>query len=168
MQLATPRAQPNHIAAKLHWAQSARALTPARLVEVTGVKGESAVSEWKRTGRIAKRHIPVLAAETGTSERWWLMEAAPVPPTAEWLAEGQVPALAPRELELVRVWRILDQRQQAEALERIKAEAARNIEIAQHLRGLNINGVVPDGEVGKHIPPAPTPMPTGRPAKPRR
>ncbi len=79
----------NPMRQKIEWALAQPGVTPARLVELTGVKGVSAISEWKRTGRVAKKHIPTLAAVTGTQERWWLTEAAPMPPTAEWMATEQ-------------------------------------------------------------------------------
>lgn len=79
----------NPMRRKIEWALTQPGVTPARLVELTGVKGVSAISEWKRTGRVAKKHIPTLAAVTGTQERWWLTDAAPVPPTPEWMATEQ-------------------------------------------------------------------------------
>jgi phage repressor protein C with HTH and peptisase S24 domain len=55
------------------------------IMRVTGVTTSSAVTEWKRTGRIAKAHLPKLAALTGTVSDWWLENDVPVPPTARWL-----------------------------------------------------------------------------------
>lgn len=69
---------------KIEWALTQGNFTIEELVAATGVTGRSAVSEWKRTGRVAKRHIPVLAALTDTTELWWLTDNAPIPPTAEW------------------------------------------------------------------------------------
>jgi phage repressor protein C with HTH and peptisase S24 domain len=49
-----------------------------RLKDVAAACGVTvaAVSEWKRTGRIAKKHLPVLAALTNTPVDWWLTSAA--------------------------------------------------------------------------------------------
>lgn len=60
-----------------------------------GLKTASGVSEWLRTGRIDKRHLPKLAALTGTTTEWWLTPEAPVPPTGKWLtphAIGSAPS----------------------------------------------------------------------------
>lgn len=47
---------------------------------------DSAVSEWKRTGRIAKKHLKAIAKLTNTSLEWWLdaggfAQASPSAPT---------------------------------------------------------------------------------------
>lgn len=102
----------NHLIRKIDWALQQEGITPEELRRLTGVKSKSAVSEWRRTGRIAKGHLPLLATRTGTTERWWLSENAPVPPSGEWLSQrnaaspihkpepgssvGQVLHLAPR------------------------------------------------------------------------
>lgn len=72
--------------AKITWLikESGR-VTPAALRKATGMKHASGVSEWLRTGRIDKRHIPTIALLTGISERWWLTPSAPIPPTGAWL-----------------------------------------------------------------------------------
>lgn len=69
---------------KLRWAIDSGVSRDA-LQAATGIRSKSGVSEWLRTGRIAKQHLPVLAALTGTTERWWLTSDAPVPPTGSWL-----------------------------------------------------------------------------------
>lgn len=71
---------------KLEWLLALPGITPALLVKRTGAKSPSAVAEWRRTGRIAKQHLPLLADLSGTTDRWWLFPDAPIPPTAEWMA----------------------------------------------------------------------------------
>lgn len=80
---------------KLRWAIESVGVTRARLVEITGVSGPSSVSEWLRTGRIAKHHLSAIARETGTTVEWWTTPGAPVPPTKEWLASGVLHVGAP-------------------------------------------------------------------------
>jgi phage repressor protein C with HTH and peptisase S24 domain len=77
--LATPMGR------KVEWLLSQPEVSVADVVRATGVSGPTAVSEWKRTGRMAKRHIPVLARLTKTREVWWLTDDAPIPPTGEWV-----------------------------------------------------------------------------------
>ncbi len=74
---------------KIEWALTQPGVTRARLREVTGVAGDSAISEWLRTGRIAKGHIPKISALTHTREAWWLDDQAPIPPTADWMVVEQ-------------------------------------------------------------------------------
>lgn len=72
--------------AKMSWLLKESGLvTAADLQNETGLKTASGVSEWLRTGRIDKRHLPTIARLSGTTERWWLTPEAPIPPTGEWL-----------------------------------------------------------------------------------
>lgn len=71
---------------KIAWMLSLDGITPALLVQLTGVGGPTSVSEWKRTGRVAKPHLPVFARLTKTLPEYWLDDMAPIPPTPEWMA----------------------------------------------------------------------------------
>jgi hypothetical protein len=62
--------------AALDHAPNLRASAIARACSVSA----QAVSGWQRTGRIDKRHIPKLAAMTGTSLDWWMDGLAISPP----------------------------------------------------------------------------------------
>lgn len=73
---------------KIVWALNEGGASPAELVRRAKLRHGSAVSEWKRTGRIAKKHLPLLAEVTGTLESWWLKPDVPVPPTPEWRIGG--------------------------------------------------------------------------------
>lgn len=75
---------------KIEWLLSLPNVTPALLVRLVGLKGESAVSEWKRTGRVAKAHLRRFAEISGTTTDWWLDDSAPIPPTDEWTTGGTV------------------------------------------------------------------------------
>lgn len=78
-----------HTARKLQWAlENVAGLTPKALMVAFGAKQQSMVSEWLRTGRIAKEQIPVLADMPGTTDRWWLLPDAPIPPEGGWLANS--------------------------------------------------------------------------------
>lgn len=70
----------NPLSAKIDWLLSQPGMTRARLVEATASSGLSTVSEWRRTGRIAKQKLLALAALSGISADWWLDDQAPVPP----------------------------------------------------------------------------------------
>lgn len=69
---------------KLRWVLDASVATRSQMQNAAGLKTASGVSEWLRTGRVHKRHLPTLARLTGTSLEWWLTPDAPIPPTAEW------------------------------------------------------------------------------------
>lgn len=76
------------LSAKIDWLLAQPGMTRARLVEATSSSGLSTVSEWRRTGRIAKPKLLALAALSGVSADWWLDDRAPVPPPAK--TEGNV------------------------------------------------------------------------------
>jgi SOS-response transcriptional repressor LexA len=71
------------LAAKIDWLLSQPGMTRARIVEATGSSGLSTVSEWRRTGRIAKPKLLALAALSGVNVDWWIDDNAPVPPPAQ-------------------------------------------------------------------------------------
>lgn len=89
---ATPQSE--HVAAKVRWLLLLEGVTPTLLGVACGVKSQS-VYDWRDYGRVAKRHIPVLAEVSGTTERWWLTPDAPIPPTSEWQAGGRSPSTLP-------------------------------------------------------------------------
>lgn len=62
-----------------------RSHTAADLARACGIKAPS-IYTWRDNGTVDKRHLPKLAALTGTRPEWWLEPTAPVPPTDEWLA----------------------------------------------------------------------------------
>lgn len=68
----------------------------ARVARACDVKAPS-VYTWRDKGQVDKRHIPTLAALSGTRLAWWLEPDAPVPPTAQWL-DSAGPGLADRDL----------------------------------------------------------------------
>ena len=86
---------------KLRWAIDVAGVTRDAMQTSTGVRSKSGVSEWLRTGRIAKKHLPILAQLTATSDRWWLTPDAPIPPAGDWLtaradqSRGTAPATPP-------------------------------------------------------------------------
>lgn len=86
-----PTAQSEHVARKVQWMLSRPSITIDTVATACGIKKPS-VYDWRDYGRVAKKHIPVLAQLTGTSERWWLSPEAPVPPTGEWLAPVSISA----------------------------------------------------------------------------
>lgn len=89
------------IKAKLQWAIGPAGFKRSQIQAATGVKHPSSVTEWLRTGRIDKKHLPALAALTGTTTSWWLTPGAPVPPSGDWLAAPNLdqPALSTSDSE---------------------------------------------------------------------
>lgn len=61
-------------------------------------------------------------------------------------------SLSAQQAELLRTWQHLTDKQRAALLEQIQAEAASNIEIAQHLKDMRGGGIVPDATVAKALP----------------
>jgi hypothetical protein len=157
----------NHAARKIEWALQQPGITPNGLRRLAKLKSKSAVSEWKRTGRIAKHHIPLLAARTNTIERWWLTKDAPIPPTVQWTTAREPNAtiepvsvghrtlaeLSTAQAKLLEVWARLTKTQQASQMDQLQATAASNIEIAEHLVGLGITRVISDSEVKEKLRP---------------
>lgn len=78
--------------AKILWAVESATTTRAALQAAAGFKSASGVSEWIRTGRIDKQHLPKIAKLTGTKLEWWLTADAPIPPTRDWLDSTPAPA----------------------------------------------------------------------------
>lgn len=74
---------------KVKWMLELPGFDVAALRVHLGLRSRSAPNEWMKTGRVAKGHISAFARATGTTERWWLVDEAPVPPTDEWLAGGE-------------------------------------------------------------------------------
>lgn len=71
----------SHLAAKVAWLLEQPGVTTEALVRATGSSSPSTVSEWKRTGRIAKDKLYRLAVFSQISTEWWLNENATIPPT---------------------------------------------------------------------------------------
>lgn len=65
----------DEMAEKIASAIGKSGLSLTAIAEACGVS-VAAVSEWKRTGRIAKGHLPKLAELTGTTLEWWLTPGA--------------------------------------------------------------------------------------------
>lgn len=82
----TPTKQSEHIANKVRWVLSRDGVTPALLGLACGVRPQS-VYDWRDYGRVAKKHLPILAQLTATSDRWWLTPDAPIPPSGDWLVD---------------------------------------------------------------------------------
>lgn len=80
-----PTSQSEHVAKKVQWLLARPGVTPALLGIACGVRSQS-VYDWRDYGRIAKKHIPVLAKLSHTTERWWLTPDAPIPPSGEWVS----------------------------------------------------------------------------------
>jgi phage repressor protein C with HTH and peptisase S24 domain len=87
------------IGAKVDWMLQVARIPMETIVQTTGVSGSSAVYEWRRTGRMAKKHIPALARLTGTTESWWLTDDSPIPPSGPWLL---APGASPRSADTIR------------------------------------------------------------------
>lgn len=78
------------LARKVAWALGIPGVTRERLQSLAKAKSRAAVSEWLRTGRVAKKHLSALAELTNTTVEWWLDDQAPIPPTGKWLAASQL------------------------------------------------------------------------------
>lgn len=100
----------------------------------------------------------------------------PLPPASQASAGSVGPALigkrtlaelSPAQAKLLSIWGVLTEKQQIMLLEQIQATAASNIEIREHMEKLGIKqlAVVPDGEVAKHVKPAPSARPVPGTAK---
>lgn len=64
---------------------------PMREVAAACGVSVAAVSEWKRTGRIAKKHLPILARITRTPLEWWLSSGSASLPDEQPAAFTVVP-----------------------------------------------------------------------------
>lgn len=81
---------------KIEWLLSQ---VPRKAIMAATDTATSTVTEWKRTGRIDKKHLPKLAQLTGTVSDWWLDPEAPVPPTGRWLLAPGTSSMPPQRLE---------------------------------------------------------------------
>jgi hypothetical protein len=146
-------AKDSHIARKVAWALAAGGVRRTDLTSAFGIS-TSAISEWKRTGRIEKERLPLLAKLSGTRLAWWLDADAPVPPTTEWLdtagtrsasaqfADGFAESVAspdrpaemsPAEARVILALRGLSPAQQRAVIEHIEKIATENREIVAAL-----------------------------------
>ena len=77
-----------HIARKATWVFETLGVSRALVMSRCGLSSKSAINGWKRTGRIAKQHLPILAQLSGTTLEWWHDESAPVPPSSSGLNDS--------------------------------------------------------------------------------
>lgn len=85
-----------------------------------------AVAGWRKTGRIAKKHLLVLARLSGRGERYWLGDdtAIAAPQAAGW----------PESSRVLDLWSDLTPEQRADWLQKLEALVAANRKIAEHLQ----------------------------------
>lgn len=130
------------LARKIDWLLSMPGMDRRRLVAATGSKGLSTVSEWRRTGRIAKPKLLKLAELSGVSADWWLDDHAAVPPPASALlgslsvVHQESPPYLPsldRQTRFVALFQKLTPPQQDEVLAQIAATVATNESVLRHL-----------------------------------
>lgn len=103
--------------------------------EACGNVSKAAITEWRRTGRIAKKHLPALAKLSGKPLAWWLGE-----PDSADVGDRDI-ALTPREEKFLHLWRQLMPAQQKELVREMLDQVISNETIHRYMQGSPLNGV---------------------------
>lgn len=148
------------LAHKLDWLLSLPGMDRARLVAATGSKGPSTVSEWRRTGRIAKSKLLKLSELSGVSAEWWLDNEATIPPPDSARLDLSAKAAAKdaespfalstttpdRQARFLELLDKLTPAQQDKLLAEMAAAVATNESVLKHLGGKRLR-VTPDEHI---------------------
>jgi len=78
-----------HIAKKVRWVFETLGVSRALVMQRCELHSKSAITGWIKTGRVAKKHLPVLAELSSTTLDWWHDTNAPVPPNSDGLVAHQ-------------------------------------------------------------------------------
>lgn len=158
--------------------QKALAKNFARALEESGVAPkaiaearditEQAVSNWKRTGKIAREHLPTIAMLTGWSvERLLSADGEAAPPQRSEITATAIPhaefQVSESQWALIQDFDMLpeDEKQALRASLRAKADNVRRI-VAEVMQRQGVTGTVSDARVASAfgVPP-PSPQPEG-------
>ena len=115
-------------------------VSDAKIATTCGVTPQ-AIVEWRKTGRIAKHHLPKLATLSGRSLNWWLgVEAAD--------GTGQRSrGLSPRQELVLELWSYLNTEQEKEWLNELRAQKDSNVAVASHMKNKELPNGVPNRKV---------------------
>jgi transcriptional regulator with XRE-family HTH domain len=137
-----------------------KGVTQQQVAEVFGVR-QASVSEWGKTGRIAKKHLNTLVeyfSDVVEPEHWGLHESIQ-DAMARAKYPDAVPRLSPTELDLVAAFRQLPDDEQQELVRDVMARAETLNQLVQRVlrqRGMPVSGYVTATRAAEHLPPAPT------------
>lgn len=143
-----------------------KGVTQQQVADAFGVR-QASVSEWGKTGRIAKKHLNLLVeyfADVVGAEHWGLHEAIQ-DALAHAKQAATAPGLTPAELDLLAAFRQLPDIEQQELLHDVMARAESINQVVQRelkRLGHNITGFVPATKAAKHLPSAPRTAPRVR------
>lgn len=145
-----------------------KGITQQQVATAFGVR-QASVSEWGKTGRIAKKHLNLLVeyfADVVGAEHWGLHEAI-----QDALAKARYPEanlrLSPTERDLIAAFRQLPDKEQVELLHDVmaRAESIHQVVMRELTRmGHPVSGYVSATKASEYLPIAPRepPAPRGR------
>lgn len=146
--------------------KKAKGITQQQVADAFGVR-QASVSEWGKTGRIAKKHLNLLVeyfADVVGAEHWGLHESI-----QDALARARYPEmtlrLSPAEDDLIAAFRQLPDQEQHELLHDVMARAESINQVVQRelkRLGHNITGYASATKAAKHLPMPPQAEPTSR------
>lgn len=142
-----------------------KGVTQQQVAEVFGVR-QASVSEWGKTGRIAKKHLNTLVeyfSDVVEPEHWGLHEAIQ-DAMARAKYPNAIPVLSPTELDLLAAFRQLPDDEQQELVRDVMARAETLNQLVQRVlrqRGMPVTGYVSATRAAQHLPPAPVTVAPG-------
>jgi hypothetical protein len=135
--------------------------TQQDVAKAFGVR-QASVSEWGKTGRIAKKHLNLLVeyfSDVVDAEHWGLHEAI-----QDAMARAKYPDAMPRlsalEHDLIASFRQLPDEEQQELVRDVMARAESINQLVQRAlqqRGFQVKGFVSATRAAEHLPPPPRP-----------
>lgn len=143
-----------------------KGVTQQQVADAFGVR-QASVSEWGKTGRIAKKHLNLLVeyfSDVVGAEHWGLHEAIQDALARQRHPEMH-PTLSPVEADLLASFRQLPDLEQQELLHDVMARAESINQVVQRelkRLGHDITGFVPATKAAKHLPSAPRAEPRVR------
>lgn len=143
-----------------------KGVTQQQIADAFGVR-QASVSEWGKTGRIAKKHLNLLVeyfADVVGAEHWGLHEAIQDALMRQRYPDAH-PVLSPVEADLLAAFRQLPDAEQQELVHDVMARAEGINQVVQRelkRLGHDITGFVPATKAAKHLPSAPRTAPRVR------